>query len=77
MTYIFTRNIVTDKNISYIKGQEVPADFPKESLERLLESGHVSSVESPTDFLSKITKKGKKGDPEVEALDPDAQPRSK
>lgn len=77
MKHILNRTIVTPENKTLKRGSDITNDVSKETLERWIQNGIVSIVEDPGEFLGKINKKGKKVDPEIEALDPDAQPRSK
>lgn len=77
MKYIMNRTVITADNKTLEKGANVAGVVSQEILERWAKDGIVSVVESPSEFSEKINKRGKKADPEVEALDPDAQPRSK
>lgn len=71
MQYIFERQYVTPENKGFLKGNNVPDDFPKNRLERLIESGIISIVESLEEFVAgnEIS--------EVENLDPERKPRNK
>lgn len=77
MKFIMNRTIITADNKTLEKGADVAVVVAPEVLERWAKDGIVSVVESPGEFSEKVNKRGKKADPEVEALDPDAQPRSK
>lgn len=81
MKYIFTRTYVGQDNKSFYRGSEVPADFPKDVLERFVADGLITGIESPNEFVAKVNKSAaakKSGavDP-IEDLDPDNKPRSK
>lgn len=71
MQYIFERQYVTPENKGFLKGSAVPEDFPKSRLERLIESGIISIVESLEEFVAGADIS------EIENLDPERKPRGK
>lgn len=83
MKYVFNRTYVGQGNQSFYRGSEVPADFPKDTLEKLVLDGLIGTVETPGEFMTKVVKTTKKGEAKVsevqdsvEKLDPDKKPRS-
>lgn len=86
MKLVFNRTYVTQKNVGYIKGMEVPEEFDPKLVDILLDSGIVKIVESPQAFMEKMAKKARAKTEEVpeteildevEALNPERKPRSK
>lgn len=77
MKHILNRTIVTAENKTLLRGSDVTGLVSEDTLRRWIADGFVSQVEDKSDFMDKVNKKGKKVDPEVEKLDPDAEVRSK
>lgn len=77
MKHILNRTIVTPENKTMRRGDDVTGLVPDEVLKRWIADGFVSIVEDKNEFMEKVSKKGKKVDPDVEKLDPDTEVRSK
>lgn len=72
MTYIFNRSYVDAGNHGFLKGAEVPSDFPAEKIERLLAAGILNKVETVSEFFETT-----KETSDIEKLDPERQPSKK
>lgn len=77
MKHILNRTIITPENKTLKRGDDVTGLVSAETIKRWIEDGFVSVVEDKSEFLDKVNKKGRKVDPEIEKLDPDAEVRSK
>jgi len=72
MTYVFQRLYVDEGNKGYLKGSNVPENFPKEKIDALIASSIILGVESSAEFLGEIIE-----DAEIEKLDPERKPKGK